>query len=625
LRHVYTLCATVCARELAVNLQPRVDIPVHDNIPLIYRSLTVRPSASRFVLAGITLALTTLLFVSAVRAQQLNPDLDGDGVIDVLDLDQDNDGIINSLEGVHRLESLSGLDAVYFAALPSEEISRDSSRSYDLINTENGGSAVLTGRVLSTDTGVEWTMNDVLPKLRNLGSGSTTVQWSVVGEREFENIDLTISDLDGTRLETITVSASSVAGYSLSLNTNVVVNSSDGQFSFTGTGIGGDSADDLVTLHFRNSSLMVVSYQNGVQTSAGNSSGVAAGSEIDVAGYRHSLDRTSSVFYTPVNQFRDTDGDGVSDHRDLDSDNDGLGDVVEAGGIDADNDNLIDGPVNQQGVAASVDPGLDSDAVSAVYFAVNSVSGNDFDGDGLLSSVDGALSEFGGSLAGIDSDSDGLSDLDEVRVFQTNPDEPDSDGDGLNDQSEVQLFSTDPLQADTDGDGISDGDEANVHNTNPISVDSDSDGTSDGDEIERGTDPLQEQTAILGEPQEVLERETVVGSEEGATPVLQSSESVTDTATSEDVDVAQSDSDAQADTDTELFDDPVQGDTVLLRTGLGGSAGCSIVASGKPEPLILLMLLMAIGCLTRNVKKNRQSASSMRMARREPANIYNHE
>ena len=186
MRHVYTLCATVCARELAVNLQPRVDIPVHDNIPLIYRSLTVRPSASRFVLAGITLALTTLLFVSAVRAQQLNPDLDGDGVIDVLDLDQDNDGIINSLEGVHRLESLSGLDAVYFAALPSEEISRDSSRSYDLINTENGGSAVLTGRVLSTDTGVEWTMNDVLPKLRNLGSGSTTVQWSVVGEREFD-------------------------------------------------------------------------------------------------------------------------------------------------------------------------------------------------------------------------------------------------------------------------------------------------------------------------------------------------------------------------------------------------------------------------------------------------------
>ena len=162
MRHVYTLCATVCARELAVNLQPRVDIPVHDNIPLIYRSLTVRPSASRFVLAGITLALTTLLFVSAVRAQQLNPDLDGDGVIDVLDLDQDNDGIINSLEGVHLFEDLSGLDAEYFAAVPAEEISRRLSRDYDLISTENGQRALLAGRVLSTDTGVEWTMYDAL-------------------------------------------------------------------------------------------------------------------------------------------------------------------------------------------------------------------------------------------------------------------------------------------------------------------------------------------------------------------------------------------------------------------------------------------------------------------------------
>ena len=39
----------------------------------------------------------------------------------------------------------------------------------------------------------------------------------------------------------------------------------------------------------------------------------------------------------------DTDGDGVINSLDLDSDNDGIADVVETGGVDADNDGRIDG------------------------------------------------------------------------------------------------------------------------------------------------------------------------------------------------------------------------------------------------------------------------------------------
>ena len=147
------------------------------------------------VAAGFTLILTTLVLVSAVQAQQASPDLDGDGVEDALDLDQDNDGIINLLEGVQRLDDLSGLDAVFFSAVPSELTTRGSSRDYDLVSTENGSNATLSGRVLSTDTSVEWAMYESLPRLRNLSSGSTTVQWSVVGERQFDNIDLTISCL----------------------------------------------------------------------------------------------------------------------------------------------------------------------------------------------------------------------------------------------------------------------------------------------------------------------------------------------------------------------------------------------------------------------------------------------
>jgi len=42
----------------------------------------------------------------------------------------------------------------------------------------------------------------------------------------------------------------------------------------------------------------------------------------------------------------DTDGDGIPDFQDLDSDNDGLSDVTEAGGTDADGDGIADSLVS---------------------------------------------------------------------------------------------------------------------------------------------------------------------------------------------------------------------------------------------------------------------------------------
>lgn len=93
---------------------------------------------------------------------------------------------------------------------------------------------------------------------------------------------------------------------------------------------------------------------------------------------------------------------------------------------------------------------------------------------------------------GDDFDGDGLSNWDEIHIYQTNPLKLDTDGDGMPDGWEV-LYGLDPLGIwdrllDFDGDGLSNIDEF-LNGTNPFNSDTDGDGVSDGDEVAQGTDP----------------------------------------------------------------------------------------------------------------------------------------
>ena len=87
------------------------------------------------------------------------------------------------------------------------------------------------------------------------------------------------------------------------------------------------------------------------------------------------------------------------------------------------------------------------------------------------------------SFLGADSDSDDLSDFDEIYFYLTNSQMNDSDSDGLLDGEEVLVYFTDPLNSDSDSDGLSDNDELNIYFTNPLNSDSDSDGLFDSDEV----------------------------------------------------------------------------------------------------------------------------------------------
>lgn len=65
----------------------------------------------------------------------------------------------------------------------------------------------------------------------------------------------------------------------------------------------------------------------------------------------------------------------------------------------------------------------------------------------------------------------------------------DSDSDGISDEDEILRTGTDPQKEDTDGDGLGDGIEV-YYRMNPLDPDMDKDGVNDGQEVAQGSDPF---------------------------------------------------------------------------------------------------------------------------------------
>jgi hypothetical protein len=201
-----------------------------------------------------------------------------------------------------------------------------------------------------------------------------------------------------------------------------------------------------------------------------------------------------------VNDNFDWDGDGISNHLDKDSDNDGIPDVVESFGVDADGDGKIDNysDTDVDGLSQNVDANN-----TGVISSGNGLGAVDTDADGIPNYFD------------LDSDSDGIPDAVEVYGTDANNDGvldgySSSDGDGYSDavdgdvgndgivenaagallrsgtdvnndgRSDVVLFKNmdadnrpNPYELDSDGDGLADIIEAGL-------PDSDANGRSDG-------------------------------------------------------------------------------------------------------------------------------------------------
>ncbi|MFN3850360.1 MAG: hypothetical protein ACK4NY_13075 [Spirosomataceae bacterium] len=149
------------------------------------------------------------------------------------------------------------------------------------------------------------------------------------------------------------------------------------------------------------------------------------------------LDDDNDGILDTVEGAADADGDGVTNNLDLDSDNDGINDIREANGTDANNDGLADGTPDSSGrpVSAGLTP-------------------PDTDGDSVRDFLD------------LDSDNDTVSDLLEGGSGGTDADKngvvdgPDADKDGIMDSVDgndaLVADASDPLPTQTDADGIAD-------------------------------------------------------------------------------------------------------------------------------------------------------------------------
>jgi len=166
---------------------------------------------------------------------------------------------------------------------------------------------------------------------------------------------------------------------------------------------------------------------------------------------------------------QDTDGDGILDYKDIDSDNDGISDIIENHGSDTDNDGRVDYAVSGW-PSTMVD--TDNNGLADVYDSDNggaSLAQLDTDNDGVINALD------------LDSDNDGILDLHEFELdsamliaLDANKDGVIDSGFGANGFSNALETSIDAgfsvfSAADADADGL----------LNSEDLDSDNDGLTD--------------------------------------------------------------------------------------------------------------------------------------------------
>jgi large repetitive protein len=396
------------------------------------------------------------------------PDSDGDGVNDDLDPDDDNDGIPDAVEGTTGDKDGDGI-------LNKEDLDSDNDGIPDVV--EAGGTDPDGNGLPGTGATLPDADSDGIPDLFDVDSGNaalTPTDTDLDGKANYLDLD---SDNDG--IPDVTEAGGSDPDKDGVIGTGSVIDTdADGLSDISDTNNGGtalpvpnmdgDGKPNYLDLDSDNDGIADIIEAGGTDN---NADGVVdSPTDDDDDGLANTVDPvTSGAAGTPL-AVGDLDGDGRANYIDLDSDNDGITDTIEAGGTDATSDGLIDGFVDAN------NNGL-SDTVEGAALPLTNTDGDtrpnyldfDSDNDGITDATEagGEDTNGNGTLdAYIDTNNNGLSDsvdpstTDGSALPLTNTDgdtrpdylDIDSDNDGITDTREAG-----GTDADADGDGRVDG------------------------------------------------------------------------------------------------------------------------------------------------------------------------
>ncbi|MDX1829594.1 MAG: choice-of-anchor D domain-containing protein, partial [Lutibacter sp.] len=381
-------------------------------------------------------------------AQQNFFDSDGDGIFDNVDIDDDNDGITDSDEELNcRKSSVAGIANYKYL---NETFGTLSPGSRTTINTTYNATTSYCyepGTGSGSSCGTSWILDDGEYVVVSKITGTTVSDPdNIHGNLAWTNVlDHTSGDGDsggmavfnaawdpGVFYETtitgvlpnVPISYSfwvlnimAQSTYSGSILPNVTVQFLDtsgtiissintGQFGRCSTDVTDNSCSENVWLNFSSNDINIGNRNEFIVRFINNAPG---GSGNDLALDDIVISQTLC----------DTDSDGVADTFDLDSDNDGIPDVVESGNLDK--------IIGYDG-SGKINLGFPDTNGNGMNDASDTSSPIDSDGDGVPNYID------------LDSDNDGIFDVDESGVVSTSAPAGTQNGDG-----------------DINGDGVGDG------------------------------------------------------------------------------------------------------------------------------------------------------------------------
>ncbi len=373
---------------------------------------------------------------------QVPPNNDTDVLPNFLDLDSDNDGIPDNIEAQPTISYVSpnvvynanGVDTAYLTGLNpvNTDGAADNPDYLDLDSDDEG----------ANDTTEAGLLLSGLVGANGLDTNSETLDTYIDVNGIFDNPQGDFPDSDGD----------------IPFGGDV-----DYRDDFDDPDYDGDSVPDIGDLDDDNDGILDTDETGGQDPSVD-------GDGDNVPFYLDDDDGNAGVgdVNGVIEPGFDFDGDGIPNHFDLDSDNDGSPDVIEAGGIDANGDGILDGFVDADGDGLNdIVDNVDSGSGPGEVTTGTPLLDPNTDGDTLVDRLD------------LDSDNDGITDVSEAGGL-------DADGNGIIDGfTDVGIINgwddatqTTPLtDLNTDGDSL----------PNRLDLDSDNDGVTDATEA-GGTD-----------------------------------------------------------------------------------------------------------------------------------------